>query len=224
MKLTDYTFLGTTQSLCPECLALVPAKIVTRGSRVYFRKRCPEHGLREDFICSDVSFYDRLEYTQPSKLPQEFGVEPQRGCPFDCGLCSDHEQHTCVALVEVTTSCNLTCPMCFASSAPGGKHLSVAECRRAIDRLIEVEGRPEVVQLSGGEPTVHPQFTEILDYALSRPIDYVTINTNGLRFARDAELVESAGSPSRPPGNLLSTRRAQRRHFGRAARRAAARN
>lgn len=190
MQLRDYTFLGTTQSLCPECLALVPAKIVVRGGRVYFRKRCTVHGEREDFVCSDVTYYDRLEYSLPAKLPSEFGVESDKGCPFDCGLCTEHEQHTCVALVEVTSSCNLTCPMCFASSAPGGKHLSVDECKRAIDRLVQVEGRPEVLQLSGGEPTIHPQFEEILEYAASQPIDYVTINTNGIRFARDREFVD----------------------------------
>lgn len=189
MRFRDYSFVGTTQSLCPECLGLVPAKIVTRGRRVYFRKRCPTHGEREDFVCSDVRFYDRNEYAVPAKLPQHVGVEASRGCPFDCGLCTEHEQHTCIGLVEITTSCNLTCPMCYASSAPGGKHLSVQECRDAIDRLVEVEGRPEVLQLSGGEPTIHPQFLEILDYALAQPIDYVQINTNGLRLAHDESLI-----------------------------------
>jgi uncharacterized radical SAM superfamily Fe-S cluster-containing enzyme len=82
--------------------------------------------------------------------------------------------------------------MCYASSGPGGKHLSLADCRRQIDRLVEVEGRAEVCQLSGGEPTVHPQFREVLEYALSREIDYVMVNTNGIRFARDPELVELA--------------------------------
>jgi uncharacterized radical SAM superfamily Fe-S cluster-containing enzyme len=191
MKLRDYSFLGTTQSLCPECLSLTPAKIISRGGRVYFRKRCPTHGEREDFVCGDVTFYDRMEYTVPAKLPASVGVEPDKGCPFDCGLCTEHEQHTCVGLVEITSSCNLTCPMCYASSAPGGKHLSLSECCQAIDRLVAVEGRPEILQLSGGEPTIHPQFSEILDYALAQPIDYVQINTNGLRLAHDPQLVET---------------------------------
>ena len=80
--------------------------------------------------------------------------------------------------------------MCYASSGPGGKHLTVEECKRAIDRLVEVEGRPEVLQLSGGEPTVHPQFLEIFEYACSQPIDIVMINSNGLRFARDPQFLE----------------------------------
>ncbi len=191
MQLRDHVFLGTTQSLCPECLALVPAKIISRDGRVYFRKRCPTHGVREDFVCSDVRQYDRMEFSLQGKLPEQFGAEPDRGCPYDCGLCTEHEQHTCVGLVEITSSCNLSCPMCFADSGPGGKHLSLDECRAAINRLVEVEGRPEVLQLSGGEPTIHPQFVQILEYGCSQPIDIVMINTNGLRFAHDRELVDA---------------------------------
>lgn len=185
----DHVFLGTTQSLCPECLALVPAKIIARGGRVYFSKRCPTHGPREDFVCSDASQYDRLEYSVPARLPAAFGVEPQRGCPFDCGLCTEHEQHTCVGLVEITSNCNLTCPLCYAASSPAGRHLSLDECCRAIDRLVQVERRPEVLQLSGGEPTLHPQFLQVLDHACRQPIDVVMVNTNGIRLAHDSKLV-----------------------------------
>ena len=190
MKYRDYTFLGTTQSLCPECLALVPAKIVERGGRVYFRKRCPTHGPREDFVCSDANWFDRTDYSLPGKVPVAFGVEPSRGCPYDCGLCTEHEQHTCIGLLEITSACNLQCPMCFAASGPGGKHLSAEQCRSAIDRLVEVEGQPEILQLSGGEPTIHPDFLEVFEYACAQPIDIVMINANGVRIARDKQFVE----------------------------------
>ncbi|TWT93816.1 radical SAM protein [Stieleria varia] len=187
MKLREHSFIGTTQSLCPECLELVPAKIIVKNGRVYFRKRCSTHGVREDFVCSDVRQFDQSQYSTPGKLPLIHGAESKRGCPYDCGLCTEHEQHTCIALLEITSSCNLTCPMCFAGSAPGGKHLTLEQCKRAIDRLVEVEGKPEVLQLSGGEPTIHPDFLEILQYACDQPIDVVMINTNGVRFAKDAE-------------------------------------
>lgn len=187
----DYTFLGTTQSLCPQCLGLVPTKIIARRGRVYFRKHCPTHGWREDFICSDVEMYDRTDYSLPARLPAKTFTRMDKGCPFDCGLCEEHEQHTCVGLVEITSSCNLKCPMCFAASGPGGKHLSLDEAKRTIDRLVESEGRPEVLQLSGGEPTIHPEFQDILAYALRQPIDYIMINTNGLRFAKDDSLVDT---------------------------------
>jgi uncharacterized radical SAM superfamily Fe-S cluster-containing enzyme len=191
VSLRDYTFLGATQSLCPECLALVPAKIIERNGRVYFRKRCREHGPREDFVCSEVRWWDRTDYSLPGKIPLEFGVEPALGCPFDCGLCAEHEQHTCIGLVEINSACNLECPMCFASSGPGGANLSFAECRAAIDRLVEVEGRPEILQLSGGEPTIHPKFLDVWRYACDQPIDIVMINTNGVRLAHDPALVDA---------------------------------
>lgn len=189
VQLRDHTFLGTTQSLCPECLALVPAKILARGKRVYFRKRCPEHGVREDFVCSDVALYDQMHLSVPGKVPK-FGVEPDKGCPYDCGLCTEHEQHTCVGLVEITSNCNLRCPMCFASSGPGGEHGSFAQAKAAIDRLVAVEGRAEVLQISGGEPTVSPEFFRVLDYAHAQPIDLVMINTNGVRFAHDSAMLD----------------------------------
>lgn len=189
-NLRDHLFLGTTQSFCPDCLRLVTAKIIVQDQRVYFDKFCPQHGPRRDFVCSDVSYWDRLEFNVPGRLPDSFGTEPQRGCPYDCGLCSAHEQHTCIAVLEITSSCNLTCPMCYASSGPGGQHLSLAECQQAIDRLVLVEGRAEILQLSGGEPTIHPQFELILDYGCQSAIDLVMINTNGIRLANDRQLCE----------------------------------
>ncbi len=190
MKYRDYNFLGVTQSLCPECLAVVPAKVVSRDGRVYFRKACPEHGPRTDFVCSDVNWFDRTDYSLPGKLPVTYGAEVAKGCPYDCGLCDEHEQHTCIGLLEITSACNLECPMCFAVSGPGGQHLTYDDCVRAIDRLVEVEGQAEILQLSGGEPTIHPQFQQILSYACDQPIDIVMINTNGIRIARDAAFRE----------------------------------
>lgn len=184
-QLRDHSFLGVTQSICPECVQVVPAKIIARDGRVYFRKQCPEHGLRDDFVCSDEKWFDRSGHSAPGRRPPVMGVEPKRGCPYDCGLCTEHEQHTCVAVLEITSSCNLSCPLCYASSGPGGKHVPLEDCLRAIDRLVECEGRAEILQLSGGEPTIHPQFLEIFEYACSRPIDVVMINTNGIRLARD---------------------------------------
>ena len=189
-----YTFLGTTQSLCPDCLSLVPAKIVARDNRVYFRKTCSVHGHREDFVCSDVSWFDRTDYSLPGKVPLSYGAEPDRGCPYDCGLCSEHEQHTCIGLLEITSRCNLECPMCFAVSGPQGQHLAFEQCKAGIDRLVEVEGQPEILQLSGGEPTIHPQFEDIHRYACDQPIDIVMINTNGIRLARDNAFLDQVAA------------------------------
>jgi uncharacterized radical SAM superfamily Fe-S cluster-containing enzyme len=190
MNLRDYTFLGTTRSLCPQCRRLVDAKIIVRHNRVYFRKQCPEHGLVEDFICSDASFYDRHEFSQPARLPRAFGTRPDRGCPYDCGLCPEHEQHTCIGLVEITSNCNLKCPMCFAESGPGGVHVDFATYKRMVDRYVHLEGVADVLQLSGGEPTLHPELLRMVRYAYEQPIHAVMINTNGIRLAHDASLAE----------------------------------
>jgi uncharacterized radical SAM superfamily Fe-S cluster-containing enzyme len=190
MNLRDYTFLGTTRSLCPHCRRVVDAKIVVRRGRVYFRKRCPEHGPVEDFVCSDVAYFDRHEYSQPARLPRAFGTRSDKGCPLDCGLCPEHEQHTCIALVEITSGCNLKCPMCFAESGPGGRHVDFATYRRMVDRYVALEGVADVLQLSGGEPTLHPELVRMVRYAYGQPIQAVMINTNGIRLARDPALLE----------------------------------
>jgi uncharacterized radical SAM superfamily Fe-S cluster-containing enzyme len=189
MHLRDYTFLGTTRSLCPACRRLVDAKIIVRDGRVYFRKSCPEHGTREDLVCSDVAYFDRHDFSQPARLPRAFGTRPDRGCPYDCGLCTEHEQHTCIALVEITSSCNLRCPMCFAESGPGGRHIDLATYRRMVDRYVELEGVADVLQLSGGEPTLHPELVPMVRYAYEQPIQAVMVNTNGIRLANDPALV-----------------------------------
>lgn len=197
LAIREHRFLGATQSLCPECMTVVPAKIIDRGGRVYFRKLCPTHGQRDDFICSDERWFDRMEFSLPGRVPANFAIEPRKGCPYDCGLCTEHEQHTCVAVLEITSSCNLTCPMCYASSRPGGTHMSLPDCQRAIDHLVRYEGQPEILQLSGGEPTVHPEFLEILNYACSQPIDIVMINTNGIRLASDQRLLDELAAKNR---------------------------
>lgn len=188
--LRDYTFLGTTHSLCPQCRERVEAKIIVRDKRVYFRKRCPEHGVFEDFVCSDVAYFDRHEFDQPARVPRQFGTRDDKGCPYDCGLCPEHEQHTCIALVEITSNCNLKCPMCFAESGPGGKNIDFATYKRMVDRYVELEGVADVLQISGGEPTLHPELVRFVRYAYEQPIQAVMINTNGIRLAHDPKLIE----------------------------------
>jgi len=123
-------------------------------------------------------------------MPRKFGMKVERGCPYDCGLCSDHEQHSCVSIVELTDRCNLTCPTCYASSSPShGRHRTLAEIERMLDIVVASEGEPDVVQLSGGEPTLHPDFFAVMDMAKARPIRHLMINTNGIRLARDPAFV-----------------------------------
>ena len=189
MQVRDYVYRGTTRSLCPQCRRVVDAKIIVRNGRVYFRKKCPEHGTIEDFVCSDVTYYDRHEHDQPARTPRAYGTQSDAGCPLDCGLCPEHEQHTCIALIEVTSNCNLRCPMCFAESGPGGTNIDFATYCSMVDRYINLEGVADILQLSGGEPTLHPDIVRMVRYAYEQPIQVVMINTNGIRLAKDPALV-----------------------------------
>jgi uncharacterized radical SAM superfamily Fe-S cluster-containing enzyme len=103
---------------------------------------------------------------------------------LDCGLCPEHKQHICLALIEVNTGCNLNCPVCFAN-AGAGYSLTMAQVESMLDRYLELEGDPEVVQFSGGEPTIHPDILDMVQAAKDRGIRQVMINTNGVRIARD---------------------------------------
>lgn len=180
-----YTFLELTNALCQVCLRKVEAKVLSQDGKVYLQKFCPEHKVQKVLIASDVDFYLRARAIQkPSQMPYVFNTPMDKGCPFDCGLCPDHEQHSCLTLIEITDACNLTCPVCYAASAPGLKHRSLEQVIAMLDRIVANEHEPDVVQISGGEPTLHPDFFAILDAARARPIRHLMVNTNGVRIAR----------------------------------------
>jgi uncharacterized radical SAM superfamily Fe-S cluster-containing enzyme len=186
-----YVFWGQTTSLCETCLTLVPAKIQIKGSEVWYEKRCEQHGVHSTLISTDAAYW-RLckDYIKPGDRPLNWQSHTEFGCPYDCGLCPDHEQHSCLALIEINEHCNLTCPVCFADSSPArGKHLPLATIERMVDALVASEGEPDLVQLSGGEPTLHPDFFQVLEIVRSRPVKHVMINTNGIRIAHEPDFV-----------------------------------
>jgi uncharacterized radical SAM superfamily Fe-S cluster-containing enzyme len=187
-----YTFYGQTTSLCETCLRLVPAKIVFEDNDVFFLKRCAEHGAQKTRIASDVAYYKSCkDWLKPGDRPLVHQSRTEHGCPYDCGLCPDHEQHSCLALIEVNDVCNLTCPVCFAGSSPAHTNQrTLAEIEFMLDTLVESEREPDLVQISGGEPTIHPQIIDILRLAKTKPIRHIMINTNGIRIARDKEFVK----------------------------------
>ena len=181
----DYIFHELTRSICPECKKVIDAQVIIRDNRVYMRKRCPTHGWFEGIISSDAKMYvDSIGFNKPGTIPLDFSTDVNEGCPLDCGLCPEHKQHICLALIEVNTACNLNCPICFANAGLGYS-LSLDQVEQMLDRLVEIEGNPEVVQFSGGEPTIHPDLPAMIQAALDRGIRQVMVNTNGVRMARD---------------------------------------
>lgn len=192
MPVRKYTYYDFTVSLCPHCLRRIDAKIVFEDNKVWMLKTCPEHGFQRVLIATDVEWYKNIRnYNKPSETPLFFNNKVHHGCPYDCGLCTDHEQHSCLTLIEITDRCNLTCPTCYAMSGPHyGRHRTLAEVEQMLDTIVRSEGAPDVVQISGGEPTIHPDFFAILDMARSRPIKHLMVNTNGVRIAQDKGFAE----------------------------------
>ncbi|MDH4023762.1 MAG: radical SAM protein, partial [Gammaproteobacteria bacterium] len=188
-----YLYHGVTHSLCAACDTLIPAKIVEQDGAIYFHKRCSEHGLQRVRVSSDAGYWRRCrDYLKPADRPLRVQTRTERGCPWDCGLCPDHEQHSCVALVEITDVCNLQCPVCYADSSPcRSGHRSLAEIDTLLNAIVASEGEPDVVQISGGEPSIHPDIIAVLELARSKPIRHLMLNTNGVRIAQDPAFVEA---------------------------------
>ena len=185
-----------TESLCPECTKVIPANIFADAGKVVMEKQCPEHGDFRDIVFSDVELYLKMEeWNFGDNLglsnPQ---VEGGVICPDDCGLCGMHTSHTALANVDLTNRCNLTCPVCFANANVAGYvyEPNLEQIRGMLNTLRgerPVDGR--VVQFSGGEPTIHPQFFEILSMAREMGFTHIQAATNGIELA-DLEFAKKA--------------------------------
>jgi 7,8-dihydro-6-hydroxymethylpterin dimethyltransferase len=198
MPTRNHLFYALTNSVCSTCLTKLEAKIIFRDGCVYLVKHCLLHGHEEVLIADDIEYYKQsLAFIKPGDMPLRFNTPIKYGCPYDCGLCPDHEQHSCLTLIELSDRCNLSCPICYADSGVAEftedrqrQHRSLAEIKQMIDAVVLNEGEPQIVQLSGGEPTIHPQFFEVMDYVKSQPIKHLMINTNGVRIARDRQFCD----------------------------------
>ena len=185
----DYVFYELTRSICPKCRRVIDAQVILRHNKVYMRKRCPTCGPFEALVYGDAEAYvANGKYNKPGTIPLAFGTEAEHGCPHDCGLCPDHQQHTCLGIIEVNSVCNMDCPLCFSTAGPGFS-LTLEEVEAMLDDFVRTEGTPEVVQFSGGEPTIHPQIIDFVKAAKARGIRFVMINTNGRRIANDDKFV-----------------------------------
>ena len=148
--------------------------------------------MQKTLISDDLAYWKSTrDWIKPGDRPLHPHTTTDHGCPYDCGLCPDHEQHSCLAIIEVNEACNLSCPVCFAdSSVKRTGERSLEEIEGLMDVLVASEGEPDLLQLSGGEPTLHSRFIEILEAAKRRPIRHLMINTNGLRIAREDGFAE----------------------------------
>jgi uncharacterized radical SAM superfamily Fe-S cluster-containing enzyme len=189
-KLRPYLFYDVAISICSTCYRRIDAKIVFESGKVWMLKRCPQHGFQRVLVADDIEYYRRSRevFIKRPEQPMVYNTPIQYGCPYDCGLCPDHEQHSCLTLIELCDACNLTCPICYAGS---GQHRteyrSLVEIERMLDCVVRNEKQPDVVQISGGEPTLHPDFFRVLEMCKERPIRHLMVNTNGIRIAQEPE-------------------------------------
>ena len=120
-RVRDYLFYDTATSVCSSCLRRSDGKIIIREGSVFMDKLCYSCGKREEvLLADDADYYRRARevYVKPSEMPEKWNTPLKYGCPYDCGLCPSHEQHSCLTLIEITDHCNLRCPVCYASSGP----------------------------------------------------------------------------------------------------------
>ncbi|TEB08092.1 Cyclic pyranopterin monophosphate synthase [Pelotomaculum schinkii] len=179
-----------TESLCPVCLKRIPARHVLVDEDIYMQKTCEKHGDFSTIIWRGQSepYYTSWKKNKWPVHLQRCLTEVEKGCPFDCGLCAEHRQQTCCALLEVTQRCNLNCNFCFASSGGNIADPSFDKIREWLKILVEA-GKP-FIHISGGEPTVRNDLPEIIRMINEMGFPYIQLNTNGLRLSREPEYVK----------------------------------
>ncbi len=185
-----YTYLATVQGMCRECRELVPARVYEQGGAVYQERLCPRCGSARARLAEGVDWYLARSSTtvrcKPSRLP---GSAVSAGCPHDCGPCAAHANACHLPVFSVTNACNMECPICFTyNRADRHFFMSREELRRLLDNLIARVGPVDLVNITGGEPTLHPDLLGLLQECRRPEIGRVTVNSNGLRLATEEDL------------------------------------
>ena len=170
------THLKSSIGLCPQCLERVPMSVLEREGRVFLRKTCEVHGEEEVLISSDASLY--------------WNEDDSAGPGCGSGCCSSN--HSCSLIFEITEKCNLTCPTCFAGSSPEHTwHLPFDTFVDQLDHLLASgKSNADLVSLSGGEPTVHPDLERMIEACFERNVQKVFINTNGVKLGMEPEFAQ----------------------------------
>jgi uncharacterized radical SAM superfamily Fe-S cluster-containing enzyme len=178
----------TVETLCPECGGKIVGRVFDWQGDVYMEKTCPEHGYCRDRVTTNTSLYLKCQqwaFAEGRGLenPQVTGAID---CPSDCGICNMHQSHTLLGQVDLTNRCNLACPICFANSSIAGYvyEPGYEEIVRLLRNLRDYRPTPaSAVQLSGGEPTIHPDFLRIVGAANEMGFSHVQIASNGITLA-----------------------------------------
>ncbi len=187
--------LHRTSSVCPVCLQVLPAQVVAEGRQVSLLKECPEHGPYKVPVWPDRDHYQWIRRFRLPELAPEHTVASQRGCPDDCGLCGSHRRRPTLVEIELTEKCNLRCPVCFmaaeevqATAAPGP---DLSELATVFSSILKQTGPGTSIQLTGGEPTMRPDLTKIVELGRQTGFAAIEVNTNGVVLGRNPEYAKT---------------------------------
>jgi uncharacterized radical SAM superfamily Fe-S cluster-containing enzyme len=189
-----------TKSLCGVCKRSVDAKVLFRDGIVWFDKFCPEHGHQECAVASSVEWYlDALSFVAPNKPPKRISTKvSDQGCPHDCGACPSHQQKVYLPVVPITSACNLDCPICYTINKNDHAHvMTTDEMQTIIRHLAEDHDELDIINFTGGEPTLHPQLIDFLQMCRDAGIRRLTISTNGLKLKDEAYVRKLAALDAR---------------------------
>ncbi len=175
-------------SICPECMEIIKATLYPEGGKVWIKKTCKEHGDFKDIFYGDVNLYYRSEslWFGDGRGIEDPPIKNATVCPKQCGLCNMHTSHSGLPIMDLTNRCNLTCPVCFANANAAG-YLYEPSFDEVVKMLETIANQRPVqanmVQFSGGEPTVRPDFLDIVRKAREMDFYYIQVNTNGIKMA-----------------------------------------
>ena len=191
----DYTVLDNTESVCPVCLKVVKAQVVEQNKAVYFIKECAEHGLRTTRLWPDIEHYNWMKEFKLPYVPPPCPSKSEKGCTYDCGLCTSHLRHPTLVEIEVTERCNLRCPVCFMGAEECQKATppdpELANIEFLYREILKKSGAQTSIQLTGGEPTVSPNLPEIVRMGRSMGFEAIEVNTNGVVIGKDPSYIQS---------------------------------
>ena len=183
--------LHTTSSLCSNCKCSVDAGVWRSADTIVMRKHCPIHGSEEVLISSNATWYNATMAERPQLTAPDATRPVKQGCPFDCGPCSAHQQRTLLPIVPITSACNLDCPICYTHNRNSGAfHMSDEQLRAILAHVLRADPDARMINLTGGEPTQHPDFERLVELCHEAGIHRVTISTHGMRFLKDEALLE----------------------------------
>lgn len=185
-----YTYFKTVRGMCRTCREIRPARIYFQDGAVWQETLCPDCTTAPAKIAADAAWYMKhILQPLPDHAPLPHAQPSGRGCPHDCGPCHWHASPCQLPVFSITNACNLRCPICFTHNRNDRiYHMSQEEMEARLDWIVAATGQVDLVNITGGEPTLHPQLTDLLRCCQRPEIGRITMNSNGIRLAQDKAL------------------------------------